>query len=61
MLPSLLLKMYKVLLTATNLQIEFLLILKKFDTVDHNILLSKLNYYRIRYIANDWFKSYLSN
>ena len=34
---------------------------KECDTVDHNILLSKLNYYGIRGIANDWFKSYLSN
>ena len=34
---------------------------KECDTVDHNILLSKLNYYGIRGIANDWFKSYLNN
>ena len=33
----------------------------KFDTVDRSILLSKLNYYRIRGIANDWFKSYQSS
>ena len=32
---------------------------KPFDTVDHNILLRKLNYYGIRSIANEWFCSYL--
>ena len=34
---------------------------KSFGTVDHKILLSKLDYYGIRGISNNWFKSYLSN
>ena len=34
---------------------------KTFDTVDHQILISKLNYYGIRGTANNWFNSYLSN
>ncbi|XP_065680647.1 uncharacterized protein LOC136094568 [Hydra vulgaris] len=34
---------------------------KAFDTVDHNILVKKLNYYGIRGIANHWFSSYITD
>ena len=40
--------------TFVNLQ-------KAFDTVEHDVLLSKLEHYSIHVLANDWFKSSLSN
>ena len=34
---------------------------KAFDTVDHDILIRKLNYYGVRATTNSWFSSYLEN
>ena len=39
----------------------FLDLQESYDTVDHQLLLAKLNHYGIRGVSNDWFKSYLSN
>ena len=34
---------------------------KAFDTVDHNILLNKMEHYGIRNVANTWFQNYLDS
>ena len=49
-------------LDNTNFNISILVDLKAaFDTVNHNILISKLEHYGIRGAPLDWFRSYLKN
>ena len=49
-------------LDNNNLAIGVFIDLQKaFDTVQHDILLYKLDHYGIRGVANDWLRSYLSN
>ena len=39
----------------------YLYLSKAFDTIDHNILLKKLEYYEFRGVVKDWFANHLSN
>ena len=51
---------YKGTWTISCFRVVFLSTVKKaFDTVDHSILLNKLNHYGVQGIVNDWVSSYL--
>ena len=51
----------KALDTGKYVVCVFLDLKKALDTVDHTILLQKLEYYGIRGKMHDWFKSYLKS
>ena len=48
-----------VLISLTETIKKYLLMVKTFDAVNHEILLKKLNYYGIRSKQNDYFRSFL--
>ena len=48
-------------LMIARLQLVFYIPKKAFDTVDHNILITKREHYGIRGLANKWVSSYLEN
>ena len=39
----------------------FIVLRKAFDSVDHNLLINKLQSYRLKNTELNWFKSYLSD
>ena len=61
-LSIILLKRFNYQLRRKATPVEYSLTFKKaFDTVDHSILIKKLDKLGIRGLANKWFVSYLTN